>query len=200
MFWVGSIEETMFIRRGMERFDIRRGLIKEVEANGGLGALAKEFFDHVESSAANSFEASHGVMTSIEARYENGALFVDVTNVFPDVGDPEVWAALTPKEQREHPAMKASIEDRKRWTSFLDKATGHNSKKRGDKAKEWAKKASKAKSAISAAKHFMEMSESIPEDKKGQAESLIREIEELLQDNDNTKAKGRAEKLNKLFN
>ena len=186
MFWVGSIEETMFIRRDMERFDIRRGLIKEVEANGGLGALAKEFFDHVESSADNSFEASHGVMTSIEARYENGAMIVDVTNVAPDFENPT--------------AMKSAMEDRKKWTTFLDKATGYNSKQRGDKAKEWAKKASKAKSAISAAKHFMEMSESTPEDKKEQAESLIREIEALLEANDNTKAKGRAEKLNKLFN
>ncbi len=186
MFWVGSIEETLFIRRGMERFDIRRGLIKEVEDNGGLGALAKEFFDHVESSADNSFEASHGVMTSIEARYENGAMIVDVTNVPPDFENPT--------------AMKSAMEDRKKWTAFLDKATGYNSKKRGDKAKEWAKKASKAKSAISAAKHFMEMSESTPENKKEQAESLIREIEALLEANDNTKAKGRAEKLNKLFN
>ena len=170
----------------MERFDVRRGLIKEVEGSGGLAALAKEFFDHVEGSANKSFEASHGVMTSIEARYENGAMIVDVTNVPPDFENPD--------------AMKSAMEDRKRWTAFLDKATGYNSKQRGDKAKEWAKKASKAKSAISAAKHFMEMSASIPEDKKEQAESLIREIEELLQANDNTKAKGRAEKLNKLFN
>ena len=73
-------------------------------------------------------------------------------------------------------------------------------KQRGDKAKEWAKKASKAKSAISAAKHFMEMSESISDDKKEQADSLIGEIETLLEANDNTKAAGRAEKLNKLFN
>ena len=62
----------------MERFDVRRGLIKEVEGTGGLGALAKEFFDHVEDSSDKSFEASHGVMTSIEARYENGAMIVGV--------------------------------------------------------------------------------------------------------------------------
>ena len=45
----------------MERFDVRRGLIKEVEGSGGLAALAKEFFDHVEGSANKSFEASCGV-------------------------------------------------------------------------------------------------------------------------------------------
>ena len=170
----------------MERFDVRRGLIKEVEGSGGLGALAKEFFDNVEDSSNESFEATHGVMTSIVARYENGAMIVDITNVPPDFENEE--------------AMKSAMEDRKRWTAFLDKATGYNSKQRGDKAKEWAKKASKAKSAISAAKHFMEMSESISEDKKEEAESLIKEIESLLEANDNTKAKGRAEKLNKLFN
>ena len=170
----------------MERFDVRRGLIKEVGGSGGLAALAKEFFDKVESSSDSSFVGSHGVMTSIEARYENGAMIVDVTNVPPNFEDPE--------------AMKSAMEDRKKWTSFLDKATGYNSKQRGDKAKEWAKKASKAKSAISAAKHFMEMSDSISEEKKEQAESLIAEIESLIQANDNTKAAGRGEKLNKLFN
>ena len=125
-------------------------------------------------------------MTSIEARFENGALIVDVTNIPPDFNDPE--------------SMKSAMEDRKRWTSFLDKATGYNSKQRGDKAKEWAKKAAKAKSAISSARHFMEMSDSVAEDKISQANSLIGEIESLLDANENTKAAGRAEKLNKLFN
>ena len=170
----------------MERFDVRRGLIKEVDANGGLPELAREFFDSVQGNSESSFSPSHGVMTSIEARFENGALIVDVTNIPPDFNDPE--------------SMKSAMEDRKRWTSFLDKATGYNSKQRGDKAKEWAKKAAKAKSAISSAHHFMEMSDSIAEDKMNQANSLIEEIESLLNANENTKAAGRAEKLNKLFN
>ena len=170
----------------MERFDVRRGLIKEVDANGGLPVLAKEFFDNVEETSASSFKGSHGVMTEIEASYENGAMIVDVTNVPPDFDNPD--------------SVKSAMEDRKRWTSFLDRATGYNSKQRGDKAKEWAKKASKAKSAISAANHFMEMSDSISEDQKSQANALIAEIEALLEANENTKAAGRGEKLNKLFN
>ena len=32
----------------MERFDVRRGIIKEVGENGGLSELAKEFFEKVE--------------------------------------------------------------------------------------------------------------------------------------------------------
>ena len=113
-------------------------------------------------------------------------MIVDVTNVAPNFEDPE--------------AMKVAMDDRKRWTAFLDEATGYNSKQRGDKAKEWAKKASKAKSAISSARHFMEMSETISQDKKDKAEELISEIESALESNENTKAAGRAEKLNKLFN
>ncbi len=170
----------------MERFDVRRGLIKEVDANGGLSVLAREFFDDVKETSESSFTASHGVMTDIEGRYEKGAMIVDVTNVPPDFDDPD--------------SVKSAMEDRKRWTSFLDRATGYNSKQRGDKAKEWAKKASKAKSSISAANHFMEMSDSISDDQKSQANALISEIEALLEANDNTKAAGRAEKLNKLFN
>ena len=170
----------------MERFDVRRGLIKEVEGNGGLPKMASEFFDKVEAISESAFSGSHGVMTSIEARFDRGALIVDVTNVPPDFNDSE--------------AMKSAMDDRKRWTSFLDSATGYNSKQRGDKAKEWAKKASKSKSAISASRHFMDMSENISEEKKNSANQLISEIEALLEDNDNTKAAGRAEKLNKLFN
>ena len=169
----------------MERFDVRRGVIKEVGENGGLSELAKEFFEKVEKTSEESFEASHGVMTSIVGRFENGAFIVDVTNVAPDFDDPE--------------SMKSAMDDRRRWTTFLDKVTGYNAKQRGDKAKEWAKKAAKAKSAISSARHFMEMSDSIPADKVEKAESLINEIESLLEANENTKANGRAEKLNKLF-
>ena len=50
----------------MERFDVRRGLIKEVDANGGLPLLAREFFDNVEGTSESSFRGSHGVMTDIE--------------------------------------------------------------------------------------------------------------------------------------
>ena len=169
----------------MERFDVRRGLIKEVEESGGLSELASEFFDNVEKTSENSFSGSHGVMTSIEARFENGALIVDITNIPPDFDDQD--------------SVKSAMDDRKRWTTFLDRATGYNSKQRGDKAKEWAKKASKAKSAISSAKHFMEISENLSESQRSKANLLIEEIEGLLESNENTKAAGRAGKLNKIF-
>ena len=52
---------------------------------------------------------------------------------------------------------------------------------------------------VSSARHFMSMSENISEEVKAQAEDLIAEIEAALEDNDNTRAAGRGEKLNKLL-
>ena len=51
----------------MERFDVKRGLIKEVDGNGGLPSLASEYFEKVDKISDNSFSGSHGVMESIEA-------------------------------------------------------------------------------------------------------------------------------------
>ena len=45
----------------------------------------------------------------------------------------------------------------------------------------------------------MSMSDNISEEIKAQAEELIAEIEAALEDNDNTRAAGRGEKLNKLL-
>ncbi len=170
----------------MERFDVKRGLVKQVSSDGGLAALARDYFDNVEDSGDNSFNASHDIMTSIIASYnEQGALVVNITNVPPDFDDEQ--------------AVESAMEARRRWTSFLDAATGYNSKQRGDKAKEWAKKASKAKSGISAARHFMSLSQNISAEISAQAESMIEEIEAALERGDNTKAAGRAEKLGKLL-
>ena len=170
----------------MERFDVKRGLVKEITEEGGLAKVAKKYFDTVNDNGKNSFSGSHDIMVSIDAHYnESGALVVDVKNVPPNFDNNE--------------AMKTAQDSRKRWTQFLDEVTGYNSKQRGDKAKEWAKKSSKAKSAVSSARHFMKMSSNVTEEKKSQAEALIAEIESALEEGENTKAAGRGEKLNKLF-
>ena len=96
---------------GMERFDVRRGKVKQIEEEGGLSALAGSFFDNIESDDSSSFSGSHGIMTSISGRFEGNALIVDVTNVAPNFEDPE--------------AMKVAMDDRKRWTAFLEEATGY---------------------------------------------------------------------------
>ena len=103
----------------MERFDVKRGLVKQVTSNGGLAVLARDYFDNVEDTGDNSFNGSHDIMTSIVASYnEQGALIVNVTNIPPDFEDAE--------------AVKSAMEARKNWTLFLDAATGYNSKQRGD--------------------------------------------------------------------
>ncbi len=133
----------------MERFATTRGLVKQVTADGGLAELAKKFFDDVESTGENAFKGSHGIMKSIEGHYQGDALIVEVVNEKPDFSNPD--------------AIQAAREDRKRWTQFLDESTGYDAKKRGDKAKEWGKKANKAKSAISAARHFMKLAKNLPQ-------------------------------------
>jgi len=170
----------------MERFDVKRGLVKQITEEGGLATVAKKYFEVVNDNGNNSFSGSHDIMTSIEARFnDSGALVVDVKNVPPNFEDKD--------------AMKIAQDSRKRWTQFLDEATGYNSKQRGDKAKEWAKKASKAKSAISQALHFMKVSSNVSDDVKEKADSLISEINSCLENSDFTKAASRGEKLNKLF-
>ncbi|MAV60562.1 MAG: hypothetical protein CND89_04520 [Marine Group II euryarchaeote MED-G38] len=170
----------------MERFDVKRGLVKEITEEGGLAKVAKKYFDTVNDNGKNSFSGSHDIMVSIDAHYnESGALVVDVKNVPPNFDNNE--------------AMKTAQDSRKRWTQFLDEVTGYNSKQRGDKAKEWAKKSSKAKSAISQAQHFMKVSSKVSDDVKEKADSLIIEINTCLENNDFTRAASRGEKLNKLF-
>jgi len=172
--------------RLMERFDVKRGLMKQIIADGGLAVLAKKYFENVKADGETSFSGSHDIMVSISAHFsETGALAIDVKNVPPDFDNPE--------------AMKIAQDSRRKWTQFLDEATGYNSKQRGDKAKEWAKKASKAKSAVNGAKNFMKLSKNVSEEVQSQAHALIDEIEAALEQGENTRAAGRGEKLGKLF-
>ena len=169
----------------METFEVKRGLAKKLASDGGLGGLAGKHFDNVDGNG-DAFTGSHGIMTSITGEYNSlGKLVVDVSQVLPDFKDEE--------------AMTAAQDDRSRWFAFLDEATGYNSKQRGDKAKEFAKKASKAKSGISQARHFMEMATNLTDETKAQAEEFITTIEGLLEAGDNTKAESTAKKLGDLL-
>jgi hypothetical protein len=91
------------------------------------------------------------------------------------------------------------MDSRRRWSGFLDYATGYNGKQRGDKAKENAKKASKAKNGITSAKHFMKMSKNLSDEKISQAELLIKEIEHELEMGNNTRAHSLSNKLKKVL-
>ena len=174
----------------METFEVKRGLVKTVAGDGGLANLARQYFDGVSETESNAFEASFGILTSVSAHYnEKGKLVVDVIQM--KGSDLEEFLASDGGREQ-------ALESRKRWSGFLDDATGYNPKQRGDKAKENAKKASKAKSAISQTRHLMTMT-SVNEETAAEAEALIKEIEEALENGDNTRAAGRGEKLGKLF-
>ena len=169
----------------METFEVKRGLAKKLASEGGLAGVAGKHFDNVDGDG-DAFTGSHGIMTSITGEYNSlGKLVVDVSQVLPDFSD--------------EGAMIAANDDRRRWSAFLDEATGYNSKQRGDKAKEFAKKAAKAKSGISQARNFMKLATNISDDVVAQAEEYISTIEGLLEAGDNTKAESTAKKLATLL-
>ena len=93
---------------------------------------------------------------------------------------------------------EVAMESRKRWSGFLDLATGYNAKQRGDKAKEEAKKFSKARSAIKMAHKSMEMSTSLTQEKIDTANSMIAELQTMI-DNSEPPSEGKVKKLNDLF-
>jgi len=176
----------------MERFEVKRGLIKSIGGNAGLAKLATEYFDDVEVDSNGVFKASFAILASVNGEYtEDGKLMVDVVQMKgADLDD-----FLSADGGR-----KRAMESRSRWSTFLDEATGYNPKQRGDKAKEGAKKISKSKSAISMANKFMSISKNVSEEKRATAVDLIAQIEQKLEEGNGTRAMSLSEKLNKMFN
>lgn len=50
-----SLQIPLVPPRGMERFDVKRGLMKKIGEEGGLSALASKFFDNVEKRSYMPF-------------------------------------------------------------------------------------------------------------------------------------------------
>ena len=90
------------------------------------------------------------------------------------------------------------MESRKRWSGFLDEATGYNAKQRGDKAKEDAKKLSKAKSAIKMAHKSMEMMKNVDQATVEKAHELIEALEATMEKGE-FPTETQVKKLNDLF-
>ena len=129
-------------------------------------------------------------MTKVTGHFDSdGKLVVDVEQLKGD-NLSEFLANDGGREQ--------AMESRKRWSGFLDEATGYNAKQRGDKAKEEAKKFSKAKSAIKMAHKSMEMSTKLTEDVKSTALTMIAELEAMIE-NGEAPSEGKVKKLNDLF-
>lgn len=174
----------------MEQFEVKRGLVKTNGGNAGLAKLGGQYFDKVKSGVDGGFTASFSILSHIQATYsEDGKLVVDVEQMKGD--------ALSKYLQADG-GRENAMESRKRWSGFLDEATGYNSKQRGDKAKEAGKKISKANSNIRLAKKLMEMSKTMTDDVKAQALVLISEIEQKLEEGNGTRAMSLSEKLSKL--
>ena len=174
----------------MERFEVKRGLIKSTGGNAGLAKLATEFFNDVEVNAEGVFTASYAILESVTGEYTaDGKLQVDVVQMKGNA----LSDFLSGDGGREE-----AMASRSRWSSFLDRATGYSGKQRGDKAKEQAKKFSKARSAIKMAHKSIEMSSSINQETIDKAHAMIAELEEMIEAG-NAPSEGKVKKLNDLL-
>ena len=175
----------------MERFEVKRGLMKIINSEGGLKALANKHFTNVKDTENDGFWAEWGLMTNIDAHFdEDGKLAVNVQQL--KGGDLQNF--LEEEEGREK-----AMESRKRWSAFLDDATGYNAKQRGDKAKENGKKIAKAKSGINMARKLMALSSKVTDEKRAKAEEMIVEVEQKLEEGNATRALSLSEKINKML-
>ena len=173
----------------MEKFAVKRGLIKQL-GTSGLAQLGAKYFDEVVANAEGGFTGSKGILTHVEANFDgDGSLVVDSQQL----RGAELEAVLSADGGRE-----TAMGSRAAWSSFLDEATGYSPKQRGDKAKETGKKLSKAKSSIRMALKFIEMSKSISDETIAQAHEMIAEIEEKIEQGNATRAQSLGEKLGKL--
>ena len=51
----------------MERFEVKRGIVKSMGGNAGLAKLATEHFNDVEVNAEGVFTASFAILTTVTA-------------------------------------------------------------------------------------------------------------------------------------
>ncbi len=158
--------------------------------NAGLAKLATEYFENINVNADGEFTGNFGLMVEVRGAYDDeGKLAVEVQQLKGD----ELAAFLDGAGGREQ-----AMESRRRWSAFLDEATGYNAKQRGDKAKEEAKKFSKAKSAIKMAHKSMEMMQDLDPAVIETANMMIADIEATI-DSGKAPTDTQVKKLNDLF-
>ena len=178
------------LRSCMERFAVKRGLEKEIGGNAGLARIATTYFDDIQVDAEGVFTGSFAILTRINGHFgSDGKLVVDVEQMKGE----ELSNLLSSDGGRER-----AMESRKKWSSFLDEVTGYSPKQRGDKAKEDAKKFSKAKSAIKMAHKMMEMSKTVDQATIDIANTMIAELQTMI-DSGTPPSEGKVKKLNDLI-
>jgi len=169
---------------------VKRGLVKSMGGNAGLAKLATEYFENINVNADGEFTGNFGLMVEVRGAYDDeGKLAVEVQQLKGD----ELAAFLDGAGGREQ-----AMESRRRWSAFLDEATGYNAKQRGDKAKEEAKKFSKAKSAIKMAHKSMEMMQDLDPAVIETANMMIADLEATI-DSGKAPTDTQVKKLNDLF-
>ena len=158
--------------------------------NAGLAKLATTYFDNINVDTDGVFTGSYGLLVSVQGSYDDaGKLAVDVVQL----KGADLAAFLDSDDGREK-----AMESRKRWSGFLDDATGYSAKQRGDKAKEEAKKFSKAKSAIKMAHKSMELMKNLDQATIDTAHQLIAELEAKIEAG-TPPSETQVKKLDKLF-
>ena len=66
----------------MERFAVKRGLIKSMGGNAGLAKLATTYFEDINVDAEGVFTGSYGLLVSVQGSYDAaGKLAVDVVQL-----------------------------------------------------------------------------------------------------------------------
>ena len=182
--------ETLTVPVYMERFAVKRGLIKSMGGNAGLAKLATTYFENINVNSEGVFTGSYGLLVSVQGSYDDaGKLAVEVMQL--KGGD------LTSFLDSDDGPTKA-MESRKRWSGFLDDATGYNAKQRGDKAKEETKKFSRAKSAIKMAHKSMELMKNLDQATIDKANELIASLEAMIEAG-TPPSETQVKKLDKLF-
>ena len=110
----------------MERFEVKRGVIKSMGGNAGLAKLATQHFNDVEVNDG-VFNASFAILTSVTAEYtDDGKLQVDVEQMKGE----DLSTFLSQDGGREK-----AMQSRQRWSMFLDEATGYSAKQTGTRLK-----------------------------------------------------------------
>lgn len=173
----------------MERFAVKRGVQKTMGGNAGLAKLATQYFENINVDADGVFTGSYGLLVMVQGSFDAaGKLAVDVEQL--------KGSALGEFLEGEN-GREMAMESRRRWSGFLDDATGYSAKQRGDKAKEEAKKFSKAKSAIKMAHKAMDLMD-VSAETQAKAHDLIEKLQGMV-DAGTPPSEGQVKKLNDLF-
>ena len=173
--------------RPMERFAVKRGVMKSIGGNAGLIEVAGRYFDDVRPDTTGGFTGSKAILSVVCGHFdEKGRLVVDTEQMRG-----EDLRAFLDRMVEETPPWRPEVRGPVSWMRSRDTLPWQ----RGDKAKEAAKKMSKSRSAVKLARNFMEKVD-LPPERRAVVEDLIAQVEEQIEANEEARAFSLSEKLN----